>query len=418
MKTGHWEELYRNIQKPRLRDSITGFNMNLDQIIPVTRELLDAPFFRQGNLSELREWLVGSMQYCTAEERFVSDIEKYQQFVDSFSRFGSLAVGGQAGIAALHLSHLGVNRIVCAAPAHGRQSADILMNQGIIVPDLLRSGHESRDLVHLVFEYAPGLVPLAEGSIPRNNRFILSPVHDASSVLIPDQCMDSFLSAAATCSRAFLSGYQYLRSRNDYSVAAAQIARIRALNSDMRVHIEWVSVTDPAVLEGCVQHILPCADSLGLNENELMILAGEKGIDSRPDSPGKPGQITPTQIIESAVALFRHLHLKRLHVHTFGYYVLVRCNDCGDPVASRNALMYAARETAAAARGTKTILLPKGMDALCMAEDLLGPSDGPGIFSAEDCTLVIVPALIAQNISRTTGLGDILSSTAVAADEF
>jgi ADP-dependent phosphofructokinase/glucokinase len=418
MSLEQWEKLYRAIRQPLLKDTLTGFNMNLDRIIPVTRELLDGPSLSKNGLRELRERLITSMQYCTAEEWFVPDAEQYRQFTRSFSQQGNLIIGGQAGIAALHLSRLGVNRVICAVPYHGRESEAILKSRGIIVPDLIPSGHEGYDLEHLVFEYPPGLVPLAKGASPRNNRFIVSPAHDPSSVLLPDACMGSFLSASASCRRAFLSGYQYLRSADDFVTAAGQIAEIREINPDMRVHIEWVSVTDAVVLEGCLQHILPCADSVGLNENELHVLLRHLGTAGIFSDRGETGQLSPVPVIQGALKLFRHLNLMRLHVHTFGYYVLVRNNNRGDPAVSRNALLFAAREVASVAGGTGAALSSQGMQALSMAEGLLEPSVSPGIFLTEDCTVIVIPTLIAQDITRTTGLGDILSSAAFIADEF
>ena len=81
---------------------------------------------------------------------------------------------------------------------------------------------DNPDIIHLIFEFSPGLVPVAEGVVPRNNRFIVSPVHDPSTVLIPGEKEDAFLEQIATCRRAFLSGYQYLRPEEEFVAAAKQ----------------------------------------------------------------------------------------------------------------------------------------------------------------------------------------------------
>jgi ADP-dependent phosphofructokinase/glucokinase len=356
------------------------------------------------------------MQYCTAEEWFVVDRARYGNFARIFSSLGHPEIGGQAGIAALHLSRLGVQRVVCAAPYHGMESAALLKERGVIVPDFTAGTPATGDKIHLVFEYPPGLVPLAPDVIPRNNRFIVSPVHEPASVLIPGSCMDLFLKEIGSCNRAFLSGYQYLRSDHEFEAAASQIARMKDRNASLRVHIECVSATGDEVTRGFVRHILPAADSLGLNEQELSHLLNHLGLLS--PSPGTIRILSPVQSMEGALALCKSLGLKRLHVHTFGYYILVLRRDAAQAESSRNALLFASREVANAAQGTGTDLSTEGIRAVALARENFGREYSPGIFSAGSCTVLIIPTLIAENIARTAGLGDILSSTAFIADTF
>ena len=186
-------------------------------------------------------------------------------------------------------------------------------------------------------------------------------------------------------------------------------------NSSLRIHIESVSVTDKEVINGLVRHILPAANSFGLNEHELFILLCHLNL-SDPVNPGIT-TLTPAENIKGALALCRHLELKRLHVHTFGYYILV-LRDIADATRSRNALLYAAREVAYAAQGTGGEISAEGIRAIDVAEEVFGEAVSPGIFPAGDDVLLIIPALIAKNIKKTTGLGDIISSTAFVADEF
>jgi len=408
--------MYQNVRAPRLQNVVVGFNVNLDRIIPVTPELIASPVFARPDLAKLRSRLTSSMQYCTAEEWFVSDPSQYRLFTRAFSDNGSLAVGGQAGIAALHLSTIGVKRIVCAAPAIGTDAAGMLSAAGVVIPDFDTGHTDPAENTHLVFEYSPGLVSLAEGVVPRNNRFIVSPVHDPGSVIIPEKSMDLFLAQVTSCNRAFLSGYQYLRSGRGFALAADQIQRMKKRNSGLRVHIECVSVTDEEILGGFVRHILPVADSVGMNEHELFLLLDF--LDLSQVKGRKTGNLTPVQIAEGAVGICRNLGLARLHLHTFGYYVLVLRRDCADAHESLNALLFASRVAANAANGTFTEISGKGMRALGRIAGRYGHELSPGIFPAESFLIVIVPTIIARNIKKTVGLGDILSSTAFVADPF
>jgi ADP-dependent phosphofructokinase/glucokinase len=49
---------------------------------------------------------------------------------------------------------------------------------------------------------------------------------------------------------------------------------------------------------------------------------------------------------------------------------------------------------------------------------VFGPDETPGIFEENDRIVVFVPTYISKNVQKTTGLGDILSSTAFVADMF
>jgi len=228
--------------------------------------------------------------------------------------------------------------------------------------------------------------------------------------------MDSFLRRIASCNRAFLSGYQDLAGDDEFSRAAHQMKLIKNAGSDLRIHIECVTVNDPAVMKGFIQHILPVADSIGLNEHEFFLLAGFPGMENLSDCGGESG--APARLAENALAFCRKTGLRRLHLHTFGYYVLVRRHPEGDPIVSRNALLYASVQVAAAAQGTSTRLSPVGLAALDQVAARFGPSQSPGIFVTEGFVVIVVPTLVASGITKTSGLGDILSSTAFVADRF
>jgi len=411
-----WLDLYRNVGVPVLDGVVTGFNANSDQIITVTRELLGSALLRSPDLAELRSRLVSSMERCTAEEWFVADPIQYGKFVQAFFGTGSSAVGGQAGIAAEHLAGLGASGVICIAPAIGPETAGRLSTAGVFVFPPGESRGPAYDLPHLIFEYEPGLVPVADGIIPRSNRFIVSPVHPPASALVPESSMEPFLKRISSCSRAFFSGYQYLVSDRDFSRTASQINRIKMAGPGLRVHIECVTVSNPVVLQGFTRHILPVADSMGLNEHEFSLVAGY--LDTG-NLSGQDDSRTPINIIEDAVALCQKTGLKRLHLHTFGHYLLVLAkNPVVDPEISRNALLYAAVRVAAAAQGTSTQVSPDGLAVLDQVDGRFGPWQSPGIFCVEGFFVIVIPTLIAQNITKTSGLGDILSSTAFVADRF
>jgi len=400
-----WADAYAQARAPRLHPVLVGFNLNLDRIITVGRELLEAEGFRAGDFARLRSHLIHSMEHCTAEEWFVTDPAQYARFTGYFSGTGSISMGGQAGIAALHLARLGVPAVICLAPAMGTETRQMLEENSVRVPHT-PGNNTGHDAVHLVFEYKPGLVPLAEGAVPRDNRFIASPKKTAENTILPRDALRSVLPQVAGCTRAFLSGYQYLQDEREFLLAAGQIRSIRNRNPAMRVHIECVSVTDTSALTGLVRHILPVADSAGMNEHELSLLLGHE--------PEK----TPDGLVQGLLELAEKTGLCRIHLHTFGYYLLIIRKDRALPDASRAALLYAARVVAEAAGGTGTRISPAGIGAARQVAEVFGDGIEQGMGSAGDYRILAIPTLIASEITKTAGLGDILSSTAFVADRF
>jgi ADP-dependent phosphofructokinase/glucokinase len=412
-----WETLYQSRQKPHPGPVVTGFNTNIDRVIPVTPDLLRS--LEQGTVpgsDAILSRLKHSMRYCSADEMFVSDQSGFRESADFFSASGSLAIGGQAGIAAIQMRRLGIASVTCAVLAAGPHTCDMLQDAGIIPITFESGAGEHPDLIHLIFEHTPGLVPVADGVVPRSNRFIVSPVHDPSTVIIPSEYENSFLEQIATCQRAFLSGYQYLRTEHEFITAARQLQLIRGVNPLMQVHVECVSGVKMSVLAMMLRHITPNTDSIGFNEVELgRFMLALRAMDQKP-AAGPPS--SPVAMVRESIAFAKITGVPRVHLHTFGYYILVLKPGTVQPEMSRNALILAARFTADAAGNGEQVLSREGLKAYADIRNVFGPDETPGIFSISDRVVVFIPTYISQNSYKTTGLGDILSSTAFVADPF
>jgi ADP-dependent phosphofructokinase/glucokinase len=417
MNTGVWEDLYQSLQKPQLDPVLTGFNANIDRIIPVTSDLLRSFEHRtvQG-FDTLLDQLKHSMRYCSADEVIIREPSRYRELSEPFSRSGTLSVGGQAGIAAVHLHRLGVPSVTCAVPSAGPETCALLRNACANPLTFESEAGDRPDIIHLIFEYFPDLVPVAEGVVPRSNRFIVSPVHDSSTIIIPKAFENSFLEQIATCRRAFLSGYQYLKTEQEFITAARQIRLIRRVHPCMRTHVECVSGADRDVMAMMLRHIFPHTDSIGLNERELGLFMHAL----RAPNPASPGVIpsSPVACVRDTIALAEATGVRRLHLHTYGYYILILKSEITQPEISRNALLFAARITADTAGLGDQVLSPEGLLAYAAIRDVFGPDELPGIFRNGERTVVFIPTYISHNIHQTTGLGDVLSSTAFVADRF
>jgi ADP-dependent phosphofructokinase/glucokinase len=411
MEDRTWRDIYRNLEPPRLGRIIVGFNVNIDRAIPVTKDLLRALPPLHGEMAMFQDRLYQSMHTCTADELFVRDARQYRQFIHHFP--GSSAIGGQAGIAAVQLASAGAPGVICIAPCMGIATRTLLREAGVAIPGRLQVPAEQPDAVHLVFEHSPGLVPLAPGVVPRNNRFIVSPLHDPATVLLKGEMLKEFRNAAASCDRAFLSGYQYLTSDREFLIAAEQLHGAKKQNPDLVIHTEWVGVADCAITGRFIRHIVPHAHRLGVNERELGFLY--RCLQTGMSRDRGQTDYSASTLALQALEICRSTGLMRLHVHTFGYYVAV-CKDHRDPKKTRDALLSASRIAAHAAGGNTSGIVPEGLRALEHTTAAFGPELSPGIFHTGEYHVIVIPSLIADDITKTAGMGDRISSLAFAAE--
>jgi ADP-dependent phosphofructokinase/glucokinase len=228
--------------------------------------------------------------------------------------------------------------------------------------------------------------------------------------------MKVFLEQIRACRRAFLSGYQYLRTEQEFVMASGQIQLIRSVHPLMRTHVECVSGTGPDVIAMMLRHILPAADSIGLNEQELGMFTRVV----RKEIPASLSLVpaSPGTMVRDAIALAETTGVSRVHLHTFGYYILILKSAPAQMEVSRNALLFAAKVTADTAGLGNQILSGEGLRAYAEIQKLFGLDEIPGIFNIDEWIVILVPAYISKNVQKTTGLGDILSSTAFVADTF
>ncbi len=202
--TGIWAALYAAARQPHSFPVLTGFNANIDRIIPVTPLLLESLRRQSGPcFDRLVRRLLHSMRYCSADEMVVRRPEIYNAFSLFFSRKGVMALGGQAGIAAarLHQAWLSAGHLYCPKC---RQLYRALLKSSAIIPITFGAKPaEHPDRIHFVLEHSPGLVPLAPGTVPRNNRFIVSPAHESSTLIIPAEAEESFIAEISSCTGLF-----------------------------------------------------------------------------------------------------------------------------------------------------------------------------------------------------------------------
>ena len=122
---------------------------------------------------------------CAADEMVISDPAVFSGIASALpDEAGALNLGGQAALAGVQMQRLGMTPVTCVVPGSGPRTRMMLKESGVL-PLTFPESHYRPDILHLIFEHAPGLVPLAPRVVPRSNWFIVSPEHDPSTVLFP-----------------------------------------------------------------------------------------------------------------------------------------------------------------------------------------------------------------------------------------
>ena len=197
---------------------------------------------------------------------------------------------------------------------------------------------QGQDDIHLLFEYD---IEDTWGpyTAPRANRFI---VHsDYSNMML--ETLDSFINSLATFkpSLVVISGLQMLDNFPlDVSIRTAKLRKLQqalvSLHPSTKIHFEMASITEERLLIELLEYVIPYADSLGMNEQELanlcsMLEFGNITIisDPYPRVARALDQIRSlyTMLESRKSGLKDRRNLSRIHVHTLAYQAILVSRD-------------------------------------------------------------------------------------------
>lgn len=383
-----------------------------------------AHFLDVGSMDELWRMYAYFFRAGAAAERFVSDPELFQ----------ALVARGEAE--AGHRWELGGNAPVMAA-RFAREGAEVLLaaklSPGLAgwLPRGVRvaGGQIATDDVHLIMEYKR---EEAWGQVkaPRANRFIVH--HDLNNPLVssleefeaevpgflPDllvvgglQMMDNF---------PFKEGERLAR-------ILAIRRQMAAMPEEVRIHFEMASFVDSSLLEELVEHVIPQADSLGMNEQELpnlhsLLTTGEVSVmaDSNPRIAGVLDQMREVYSLLSR-RQGEGRAVSRIHLHTLAYQAILTAKGsswrntgaaavkasltahrhvCADPeVRPENSFLIMDDSFATSGKeGAARVPFDDSRPLTCWEEEELG---------VEIC---LAPVLVCAHAVQTAGGGDNISA--------
>ena len=307
-----FDKIYRNAviltksNLDKVRCLALGFNINIDFITKVTKELLDKLILR--NFSELKaevenlklyeqkviekvdDLLVGMlrcMRFGIGDEWKITNRDVYE-WINNNIKEEERAIGGQVGIMANVASTLSLKQIIINAPVVPEIMAELLKERIFVVrkhndelklisPDAIAT--PEKELIHWIFEFSKGFhvdLPNYSFTVPNSSRFIAT-YDPVNSKMIIDWAFSEYLKSYADRIDAFvISGFQLLEANCEaqfyeekVNIVKSIINTLKKKNSNAIVKYELASLSNLQLADLIKNEILPYVDIISLNENEL-----------------------------------------------------------------------------------------------------------------------------------------------------
>lgn len=408
-------------------------------IINTQQELLEsfAFYYKFGAAAEyvlftLLLFIISNICFHFSYRRFVANKTIFEGLVQSAASSPQYreSIGGNAPVMASRFVKEGLRHILLGS--HDSEYMSRYLPEGITVSGTGKNagdqGSSPRD-VHLLIEYAAGET---WGSLvaPRANRFI---VHsDSSNPFISS--LEQFHSMLPNFrpDLVIVSGLQMLDNfpfkdnegiqRIDQLAKQLQVLK-EALPSAM-IHFEMASFTQENLFKELVKSVIPQADSLGMNEQELpnLVQMLEYG-NITLVAPSYPRTAVVLDQMRKVFSLVKGKRLSRIHVHTLAFQaVLVKKHSYWQHarVSAAKSALTAHRHTC----GSHSIDVEK---AKLIMDDSFTTSDGfsririqfdPKIpvpcweesISNSSVEICIAPVLVCTEVLQTGGGGDNVSA--------
>lgn len=460
----HWRQHYaavpgslRSLQD--IETVLSVFNTNIDAVKRITpalfQELLDqAGDPRDGDndrheiasARDLIRGFIACFRGGIAREWLITNEDTYR-WLDAHVGYDRLQMGGQGGIIANVMATCGIRKVlVHAASLPAQQSALFVDRTNLLsatgagrlqqASTIDRAG--DTPLIHWILEFGEGdTITLGDERItcPKSNRFIATWDPLNFTLAIDPNFVTAVDAYADELSYCMLSGYQMLSERLRNGESSSQriteskriIDRWRQGNDGLLVHFEYASTQDEVVRRQLFDEMSGWADSMGLNEQELIDVLEVCGQTELAAACRR--SLASVDLFEGLRWVFENCRIPRIQLHFFGLYITLQAKGHRHtPPQTRNGMTLAAT-IAAAKAGTGSIeneanLLwaqDKPIGAIAVQEiqtlaDHLARLDGlsrlaeEGIHEGEGFDVVAVPTIIVEDPVTLVGMGDTISS--------
>ncbi|GFU20327.1 ADP-dependent glucokinase [Nephila pilipes] len=407
-----------------------GFGSCQDIVVQSNQVIFDRPpnypehFFSITNKEEFLKVFAYFYRHGAAAERFVSNSTFFAELVHLAEKAPSARyiIGGNAPVMAKRFAKEGCRVLL------GAQMSKSLENQ---FPNSIQISGPivSENDVHLLLEYPAGqrwgkFIP------PRANRFIVHNDHQNPEL----SSLDAFIIQMKNFDpNLFVVGGLQMMDNFPMSEIKRRerLQKVQELMKkqpdNVRIHFEMASYSEESLLRELVQNIVPFADSLGMNEQELpnlyhMMKYGNISLvaESRPRVAVILDQMRDIfKFLQQTSGTEGHRRLTRLHLHTLAFQAFIL--DKNSPW--KNTKAAAAKSALVANRHTcgSDIINPEKAK-LIMDEAFttsLGknaqrihfdPKNPISCWNENNFEICVAPVLVCTEVLQTGGGGDNISS--------
>lgn len=434
----------------------TAFNTNIDAIVKIKGETLKDLILANGlsvddlqniHLSGFKtatDTLIGIVKCFSrgiAEEWITDDLSIYKWIEENLG-YERLQMGGQGGIIANVLALLGVNQVV----AHANSLPKLQAEQFLDLDNLIGIDENGKPqkataiarpldipLIHWIIEFDKGdsfSIGDVTFTCPKSNRFIAT--YDPLNMkLVMNPGFVNYLNSHSI-PYLLLSGFHPLQEKNNgvqlIKDAVPVLQRWQQQNPQMIIHLEIASTQDEVIRKAIVDNVVPCVQSVGLNEREtidLLNILGKEELAQQIEN-----DTCSNLLFEAILFLKEKLKVKRIQLHMFGLYMTILDDDCRiSPEQTLNGMMTASVVSSSKAYNgelahyedvTKALGIPvsdqglKELSSLSRAvnnEDLLDC----GMCRIGNYWLCAIPTIIVERPKTLVGMGDTISSVSLLA---
>jgi len=455
-----WKNFYNIVPEQlekikEIHSAATAFNTNIDAVLKISGAKI-AELIKKTGLSEKEteqmntdlttpkdviRGIIKCFSCGIAEEWLITDKNIYLWMKENLG-YNRLQMGGQGGIVANALAVLGVRNVYAHTNSHPQLQAQQFLN----LPNLYAFDENGKicqaskinrlndtPLIHWIIEFdrEDSFTAWNKKFIcPKSNRFIAT--YDPANIdLVINPGFVAHLNKSGY-DYLILSGYHNLTSeRNGVALVKGSVSLLqqwKRSNPNGIIHLELASTQDKAVRRAIIENIAPLADSIGLNEREL--LDALEIIDNSEYRLLQTEKLTATNLFEGLQTLKNKTGTPRIQLHMFGLYLTLQDKNYRiTPEQNKKGMMLAAT-IAATKAGTGKITDPQnllwahgrrvcdvGLEELQNLEKRLNTTSlsVSGIAELTDFDLIAVPSILIDKPLTLVGMGDTISSVSLLA---
>lgn len=460
-----WFEHYQNTPKitSRAKDInglVSAFNVNIDAVIKITGskikkiirdlEVDEAKLLTEGkNLINTPEDALRGLVKCfkngIAEEWIIQNKETFELLKSQLGS-GRLQMGGQGGITANAAAVCGIDPVYVHCASLPKLQSGLFLDYPNLKSfvseneaETVYKMHRKDDplLIHNIIEFDKGDTLTLKGkkiTCPKANRYIAT--YDPLNLKLHiDPVFDKAMASGKfDFDYIILSGYQLLQEQLPEGQSGIRRIQesIEVINSWRRnnknhiLHFEMASTQDKAIRKKLVDSFGKVADSIGLNERELIdsmeVIGKEKLAVSCNKNPNSVNLFT------ALTEFFNYTKVPRIQLHMFGLYMTIQRKGYKISPERNREGMQAAAVAAASKAMTGAIDKPETLsharneevsetglkelndlsafiEAYCCKNDL----KETGLYRHQSFDLIAVPSIIVEKPVTLVGMGDTIS---------